>query len=803
MGRLEDVKGSLDRLAGRGWRSLLKQVTDGELDIGVPLAKLKDQLLRPLGTIRRNTAGFQEFATQGLQAVAPGAPARSLLYHAFASADVRPLRNGKPSANPDDYPTLEDLDALENFIYGCAGKALKEFNRPVLAVFAYQYRSRLFTPHRQHADLAFSRVGLGRIGTEASDYDPLTRSFDPRPAGERGFRVLPARFAAFIAEERSPTGLDSVLRPVDVDDDLPFLFPRHKLFSGKECLVAGDGAPLDLGKVMFHAYHVNEKLRRLHIEGDANPNAIPAPSGFNLNSAPFVREDAELVDLEPMGESLLVVSKPAKLVRTARQTVKGTPRLVGFDVPREKTTKNQTNRFLTSLSLNFPVDGRAAPEYANIRQEIVKTANGTKVVDLNRMPAEPAEGELGFEDKLRKGGYRTAHFIDQTCDGAIAASVKGLDLRQRCAYSLVTAVDFFPQVEQLELQEWVETISGAPIGIKEPPLQFRQGGPKPLSDGRFSRTQARTTRSHRSPNRRLPFPGPNPPQPTAFPDPGETLTVELTASAVVGSAAAGKSFDPFTATAGVSTWLPDAASDVFAPGWDISLDDRSYSAYGLGSPFAEDAKLCAALNSYWPAAAPDSARTYGNNDTSVPLLDGELGYSPDHPRVLAGEVDSNLGWDGDYGPFLFEENGGRYLNCSDENRADLTRRAFDGKVGFSGLDRVTTEELIRRMEELRFCLGILLPSAKDPVKVSPYVLATVERVQSWSAWKSKVLRRASTDLQGAGFIFVFARVADEYDALGDPPLRRRIEVRRRFEFQLAEGVVFYRENDGKYRKRTR
>ena len=56
--------------------------------------------------------------------------------------------------------------------------------------------------------------------------------------------------------------------------------------------------------------------------------------------------------------------------------------------------------------------------------------------------------------------------------------------------------------------------------------------------------------------------------------------------------------------------LPDAAAGIFAPGWDTSGDrvpgaegQTHLSSYGLGSPFPEDAKLCAALSTFWPAVA--------------------------------------------------------------------------------------------------------------------------------------------------------------------------------------------------------
>lgn len=62
---------------------------------------------------------------------------------------------------------------------------------------------------------------------------------------------------------------------------------------------------------------------------------------------------------------------------------------------------------------------------------------------------------------------------------------------------------------------------------------------------------------------------------------------------------------------------------------------RYLAGHGLGSPFIEDAKLCAALGSYWPAAAPDATREYEPNKplsgvlypwpSIVPLTDTEIG----------------------------------------------------------------------------------------------------------------------------------------------------------------------------------
>ncbi|WP_214366864.1 hypothetical protein [Pseudonocardia sp. H11422] len=76
--------------------------------------------------------------------------------------------------------------------------------------------------------------------------------------------------------------------------------------------------------------------------------------------------------------------------------------------------------------------------------------------------------------------------------------------------------------------------------------------------------------------------------------------------------------------------LPDGAAGVFAPGWDTSFDTtagvRHLAAYGLGSPYPEGSKLCAALSTFWPAVAPDAGCSFSTRFPTVsPLTDEELG----------------------------------------------------------------------------------------------------------------------------------------------------------------------------------
>lgn len=75
--------------------------------------------------------------------------------------------------------------------------------------------------------------------------------------------------------------------------------------------------------------------------------------------------------------------------------------------------------------------------------------------------------------------------------------------------------------------------------------------------------------------------------------------------------------------------------------------------HGLGSPFIEDAKLCAALGAYWPGLAPDATRQYPPEKwmdglsypwpSIAPLTDEELGMVP----TANGK---RMSWDGVAGP---------------------------------------------------------------------------------------------------------------------------------------------------------
>jgi hypothetical protein len=434
--------------------------------------------------------------------------------------------------------------------------------------------------------------------------------------------------------------------------------------------------------------------------------------------------------------------------------------MIRFIVPAE----NGSNRFWTSHDIQPSGLGRAAPEYVNIRHRVTTAADGSQTTtDLNTLP------EAQFRPLLANGGYEAAHFIDDTCDGCVSAVVGGLPAavggasRIRSAYSLVTAPDFFPLMDQLTIYEWARSLPGS---IRS---QFAQGSPEPLTRGRT-------------------------PANPSLPRPGSSTAAfnrqELTMTAVIGVIAPGPQVAqlrpaPLVPDPSVS-FLPDAASNVFQPGWDISLgqDARGtfHTAFGLGSPFPEDAKLCAALNSFWPAAAPDATRTFGlqGSPTAQPLLDVELGLHPRHPLVQGGQLPSHPGWDGEFGPFFEDVGGQRFVNYASKDRSDYVSNALRGEIRLTPLLEVDAEEMIRRMEALRACIRVL-PPADDKVSTTVLLLVRAEKVANWVDRPD----RGDTRLSGPGYLYEFATLAGGEELIPSDLRRVRQRVASEFTGQVA------------------
>lgn len=666
---LDEVREVCTRLAPSGWRDLL--LAHG-LDIVAD--DLATELTKTL-VVNHGLPGFEDFAAEGVRGIEPASPARSLLYHAFASPNVI---LGTDGDHLGDYPTWADLDKVENLVFGIEPPSMADLRARggggflAVAVFATEYRPGPATVHRAHADMCLSRTGVARVGNAPARYEPSDRGFMPFGDDPHDIRVLPARYAAYVAVQLRPG--DARFGPMNLelrrrhpqffggdaigDDARQFWVPLHKLFSGRECV---RGEELRVG---LELHHVNEKLRRVHIQLAADGHDT-GWTGADLEDPPFIFTDgiAGWSQDSDLGPGVVVPEVHERLVEPA--IYQGRP--LAFNVP-----PSQDFGLGPSLTVEAEEGFRRAPEYVHVRHKVA--ADGS-VHDLND---EPDVGPQVFA-----GGYPALHYLDFCGDGWVQASVPELAIhlpRRIPAYSLVTAPDFYPRCDQRELMEWwIEVVPTAlrDITWRTPPLT--------LSDERVA------------PN--LTLPG------VDFRAEDDTVTaiVSLPLTDLVRPQPLG------VAETRRHPHLPDAAAGVFAPGWDTSQDrtDRTphLAAYGLGSPFPEDAKLCAALSTFWPAVAPDAGRSFSTTFPTVsPLDQAEIGSVGDRP------------WDGVPGPRLVgSANGEKVVEYASFDHVDYVRSALDGRFSLVGTGRVTAAEYEARvlaMARAYIAAGIVSISAK-------------------------------------------------------------------------------------------
>ena len=161
--------------------------------------------------------------------------------------------------------------------------------------------------------------------------------------------------------------------------------------------------------------------------------------------------------------------------------------------------------------------------------------------------------------------------------------------------------------------------------------------------------------------------------------------------------------------------LPDGMAGLFDPGWDLSQDrtaDNQFflANYGLGTPFIEDAKLCAAPSSFWPGVSPDSAREfqpvkhleepYQAWPTIAPMTDEELG-------IVEVEGLGFLPWDGVRGPHLTVVDGKEVVDYPEFAHTDYLETVEHFTAALTG--KVDHEEYIARvlaMAQVYWALGI-------------------------------------------------------------------------------------------------
>lgn len=649
MAIIDPVRALCARLnADSVWSALM---TKHGMNLAAP--DLATALRAPL-TIKRDLIGFGDFANDGVRAIEPGSPSRSLLYHAIASPNVLRGPLGMPLTV---FPTMAEIDSLENYIFGVSAPTLPQIQARFpgqalsVVVFSSEYRPASQSTHRRHADLAFARTGVARVGTRPPRFVPEFRGFFPElPTEPFGIGVLPARYVAYLAV-RLP-GKASEFRPMralDSDTNLQFWIPVHKLFPGTECI-----AGLNL-TVTFSANHVNEKIFRAQtLLGNNPPNASPYRFSDGL---------AKLSSDPNHGPGWIIPTDHPHLVAEAK-TPAGAD--VTFTVPT--TPGNWATVDLWALS-----HSQSGPEYLHARTEVL--ANGTRrnLNDFNNPP------DLPVDQRVRAGHYKALHYVDFTADGEVGVDcpqvqgVGGVSASALPAYSLVAAPDFFPSCDQRELIEWYQSNS-VPTKLKQQ-IWGNPNPPSPLSDQRF-------------------------PANLQFPQHVFDAS-EVTISAVVGlPLAPSTSPTPGSDPAARHSHLPDDAAGVFFPGWDVSLDTlggvQHLAAYGLGSPFPEDSKLCAALSTFWPAVAPDVTRTMDTapnanlSGTVAPLTDAEIG------RV------GSLPWDGVAGPEEIVVGGQPFAQYNSFIHADYVMNALADKFSVRLTSKVDFREYTNRIVGLMY-----------------------------------------------------------------------------------------------------
>ena len=648
----DQVVAACRRLAPLGWQNLLLEASGGEFDIGS--SDFPQQLTKSLSKIDRDYPGFGDFSVSGVKAIEPGSPDRSFLYHAFASPLVRTDRAGNQLMG---FPTLAEIESVENYVYGAAAPSMEELRASVsgrrlgIVVFSLQYLPASRSVHGTHAELCFSRAGIGRVGNAEPLYDGMNRYFvtgvedDPFK-----FRVVPRRYAAYLAVKvEGTTGNFGPQDALPDDGKRSYWVPLHKLFSGSECIRGLDlqvEMKTGLRNDLISKFH--KWLQRSGFESDWR--------GEHLEDFPFVVKDERIGALSKRPEygSGVLEPVPNPLVRAAEYegkplTFHVDPRHVS-DVANIQSTSwmvldaapGELPLYMDDSAQDYD---RQAPQYVNFRHRV--NVDGS---------IENLSEREDLLEIIGKGGYEALHFVDGAGDGWVEASCPQIDEQvddHIPAYAMIGLPDFYPEVNQRDLMEW-----------------WRKEVPAAIRTGLFAAPPLALSQTRIAANIDLPI--------------GFSIEDD-TVPAIVShfKSAIGPQQKANGADFHNKVGLPDGSPGLFDPGWDSSQGyhfkgpdippQKFLAGYGLGSPWIEDAKLCAALGAYWPGVAPDSTRVFSPDKalsgisypwpTVAPMTDEEIGLAPTRDGKL-------LPWDGVRGPQLIQSGPFRHVVYQDMDHVD-------------------------------------------------------------------------------------------------------------------------------------
>jgi hypothetical protein len=688
---IDRVRQACARLAPLGWQTMLSNATGGQLDITA--ADLAAELAKPLSSVDRTFPGFGDFVRNGPQAanpppskaIEPGQPDLSLLYHAFAAPSV--IASDRSGKKLDGFPTLAEIEAVEDYVYAARRPSLDDIRKRAggsdatlgIVTFALQYRNAPDSVGGNHAQLCFSRAGIARLGDREAFYDAEKRYFSgQKPDEPYAFRVVPRRFAAFLAVKLKPVaGNFTSFGPQDPlhdDQSRDFWVPIHKLFDGPDCL-RGMSLTLDMRSGLQNdelaAFH-----RFLQYQGYQNNYY-----GEVLEEYPFTIRNEEIGSLSsaPQEGVGLLMPKAGPLIQEAVYKSKRLTWPVDHEYLGHPTSLEMSSPYVlpggTPQIESAPPDylvkaeqqrRRVAPEYINARHRVL----AGNVENLNN--------RSDLMQALALGNFDAQHYIDSAGEGWVMAACKELSDQGIAetvpAFCMVGLPDFLPNVSQRDLMNW-----------------SRQEVPEALRSGLWAMPPLALSQSRMAANVEIAAP-PNGNFPKVEFDIEDDTGVAIVSQLGSNGATERQATNGAVVTSKVG--LPDGSPGIFDPGWEASIGTRYEGAshslrrylvgYGLGSPFIEDAKFCSALGAYWPGVSPDATRQYQPSKlmegsgvawpTIAPLTDEEIGIvnTPD------GKM---MSWDSVKGPQRRDAKTVAYVDENHVDYIDLFKKENGKTVG--------------------------------------------------------------------------------------------------------------------------
>jgi len=297
----------------------------------------------------------------------------------------------------------------------------------------------------------------------------------------------------------------------------------------------------------------------------------------------------------------------------------------------------------------------------------------------------------------------------------------------------VALPDFFPKVTQRDLMQW-----------------WRTKVPQPVRDALFAIHPLALSQTRMAANITLP---------AGFSLDDTTITAIVT-QPMEESDTAQRPNGPWQVQ---KTGLPDGSPGLFDPGWDTSQGiyftdperplQKFMAGYGLGSPFIEDAKLCAALGAYWPGVAPDATRTFPPDKkingevypypTIVPLTDQEIGSAP-------LEDGRYMPWDGVRGPRLITSGGKPVVAYPNPYRTDYIDLVGTMTAALTAqIDAAEYKARIVAMEAVYWALGIHDPEFVKRVGEREAVYRVLQAKAVWAVLSFRVVQGDDPGLRGA------------------------------------------------------